>query len=163
MGMLGCFCQLTPQELSGIIADPNRMDEDWFEGLGEKSEEMHIDIDKAWNGIHFLLTGESWGGELPLADAISGGTEISDDLGYGPPRYLTPGQVQKVSTALSAVRPEDLRRRFDPTRMKALEIYPDIWDEGEESLDYLLQYFESLREFYNNAASRGNAVLLYLS
>ena len=42
-------------------------------------------------------------------------------------------------------------------------IYPEIWDEGDDALDYLLTWYESLRAYYFDAASKGNAMLKYLT
>ena len=47
--------------------------------------------------------------------------------------------------------------------MSNKEIYPDIWDDGDDALDYLLQWYETLHAFYVDAASKGNAMLKYLT
>src|SRR5688500_4635495 len=41
------------------------------------------DADKAWHGLHYLLTKTAWGGEPPLDFIALGGTPVGDeDLGY---------------------------------------------------------------------------------
>jgi len=55
---------------------------------GEKAEPL--DIQKAWHGLHYLLCVQPWDGDLPLRNAVLGGSEIGPDLGYGPPVRLSP-------------------------------------------------------------------------
>ena len=43
------------------------------------------------------------------------------------------------------------------------DIYPDIWEEGNDALDYLLEWYEPLRIYYLDAAAQGNAMLKYLN
>jgi hypothetical protein len=118
-----------------------------------------IDLDKAWQGLHFLLCGDAWGGEGPLADALMGGEEIGEELGYGKARYLEPAAARAVHEALSALSEHALRERFDPEAFLEEEIYPEIWEEPD-AVDYPLSYFEPLRAFYADAAGRGLGVLM---
>src|SRR5262245_61651019 len=63
-----------------------------------------MDLDKAWHGIHFLLTGSAWDGEEPLCFLVKGGEEIGDeDFGYGPARILSPNQIAAWADSLSAI------------------------------------------------------------
>src|SRR5687768_10356646 len=114
MSMIGCFYSVTDDDLKAVIAQPTRM-----RGLdgppspvalpsnvmrlfgaktapasGESSwaptaKVESFDVDKAWQGIHFLLTGTDWEGEGPLAFVLHGGAEIEEDMGYGPPHGFT--------------------------------------------------------------------------
>lgn len=117
-------------------------------------------IDKSWHGIHFLLTGSAWGGKPPLSNAVNGGKEIGPDLGYGPARFLTPDQVKEVAIGLDEITKESLRARFNPQAMTKAEIYSWHEDEGEEGLEYFLHYYEELRTYFQQAASKGNGMLL---
>jgi len=48
--------------------------------------------------------------------------------------------------------------------MDAAEIYPQIWEsDGPDGLEYVLHYYNQLTSFYQAAAERGDAVLLYLN
>lgn len=43
-------------------------------------------------------------------------------------------------------------------------IYPEIWErDGNDGLEYLLSYYELLVKFYQNAAAKNQAMLLYLN
>jgi hypothetical protein len=119
-----------------------------------------MDIDKSWQGIHYLLTGTPWGGTDALAKAILGGTEIGPDVGYGPARYLAAEEVQEINAALSEVTTHDLVKRWDVDKMQKAEIYCVGNDDG---LEYCLEYFRELVGYYNDAAQKGHAMLLYMA
>ena len=60
----------------------------------------------------------------------------------------------------------DLERRFDATRMTALEIYPAIWhgaSRGEDSWRWLLDRFERIRVFVKRAAYAGDGLVMDIS
>jgi hypothetical protein len=163
MSMTGRYLQLTPAQLETVIVRPElAMDLAYPE---DDSSASALDIDKSWHIIHFLLTGEPWGGEGPLASAVLGGTELpGTDAGYGPFRYLTPPEVREVASALEAVPFADLWSRLKPEETEAAEIYPGKWGEdGEVEGQYVSQNYGALRVFYSSASEAGNAVLLYLA
>ena len=99
---------------------------------------VSCDLDKAWHAIHFLLTGSDWEGEFPLAFLLAGGVPLKDlDVGYGPPRILSPGQVAEVDDTIGAISADELCGRFDANAMAEADIYPEIWacDDRQECLD----------------------------
>jgi hypothetical protein len=121
-----------------------------------------LSIDKAWHGVHYLLCGEVEPGATLLSQAVLGGTEFGDDLGYGPARYFSVEQVAAIAPELS--RPDleaEMRARFDPARMLCLGIYPGGWDRGPGG--WLLEEFRRLRDFYVEAAARRFAVVTCLT
>jgi hypothetical protein len=162
MSMVGNFLQLSSDELAALMADPSLVES--FIYPEDEEHEKNIDIDKAWHGIHFLLAGDAWGGELPLANVVLGGTEIGDDVGYGPAKYLTADQVKIAADALMEITAEVLRSRFVASALSENEIYPEIWqDSDDDALEYLSTWFETLRDYYLDAAAKGNAMLKYLN
>lgn len=165
MGMMGQLAALTPEQLRSLI-DQNSQIEDFI--CSEKSDNKSnkkLDIRKAWHGIHFLLTGECYSNESPLAMAIFGGTEIGEDVEDSTTRYLTPEQVKEIATALRDVSKEDLAQRYVPSAFEENNIYPtEIWkSEGNQALEYLLNYYELMVAFYQSVAVRGEAVLIDIS
>ena len=120
----------------------------------------HLSVAQAWHGVHFLLSGAAHPTPFPLGQAMLGGIEIGEDTGYGSPRYLNEEAVDRVARALSSVTAVELRRRYDAQAMNAANLYPDSWDEPE-SVDWLVEEYERVREFYTGVASRENAALLY--
>ena len=161
MSMIGNFRQVTPAQLQALMDDPASVEAFIYPDGGEA--ENGIDVDKAWHGIHFMLTGDVWGGASPLANVVLGGVEIGEDAGYGPARYITPDEVRAAAEVIRSLPREVLGKRYDAAAMAENEIYPDIWDEGDDAADYLLSYYESLRNYYLDAASKGNAMLKYIN
>jgi hypothetical protein len=138
----------------------------------EPSDESDdLSIDKAWHGIHYLLTGTDWKGDPPLDFIVQGGREIGNiDVGYGPARALAGSDVQSLSAALDALPSEVLAKRFDSAEMTRLQIYPDeIWARAEDAEDdddplgYLIANYTELRDFVRQAADRGHGLIVYLN
>lgn len=130
-------------------------------------EELHdrmIDIDKAWDGILFLLTGSSIAGctEHPMSRIFFSGQAIDErqDFGYGPAHYLRPRQVAELQAMLAAIEPATLQARFSPALMTEEEVYPS-WDTGDEA-DGLIEAFTQVQGFYADAAQRGEAIISLL-
>src|SRR5687767_190483 len=138
MSMMGEFREITPALLRRIKDEPSLVQgvvlADSAQGEVQRPPEdlgERISIDKAWHGLHFLLTGSA---EPTTGDAslvVMGGAEIGDDGGYGPARYLEVNEVRRVSAALQALSVADLQGRYDAAAMEAMDIYPGGWDDAE--------------------------------
>jgi len=132
-----------------------------------EGEGSSTDLDKAWHGIHYLLTKTAWEGRAPLNFLVAGGRQVGKiDVGYGPARVLSAAETQAAHAALALIDDETLRARFDPADMAAKEIYPEIWDrdpEHEDSLDYLLEYAGILRTFLAQVVERKQGLVVYLT
>ena len=162
--MIGNYLRVSDAELDRLKNDPSDIMEVLYpnDGEGDHPEGRHLDIDKSWHAIQFLLTGDPWDGEPPEQNAVMGGVELGDeDVGYGPARGLTSAEVRVVSTALAALSGEDLWSRFDADAFARAEIYPQGW--STEGKGYILGYYEELRAFFADAARAGDAMLLYLN
>lgn len=183
------YRRIKPQELAEFQRDPSSIaaffgtdkldrmlgDEDFDEGayLDEPSPvddpERLFDLTNSWMAVHYLLTGEiTFASQSktppPLVYVVMGGTPISDeDVGYGPPRFLTPEQVKEAADSLSDLDPEDLRGRFNVTAYNAAGGYPRMSATGWEQADLepLLEEYADLRRFFKEAAEQGDALLLW--
>lgn len=160
MGRVLIARRLKPAEHSAVLIDPN-VAADLMDGdPGRADPGRVIDLDKAWHGVHYLLTGTGSDASSELGLAVLGGEPVGDDVGYGPVRLLSPQQVGVVSAALGRLDGELVRSRFQTDRMRERGIYPDIWDEPGVLDDYLLPGLDDLVAFYVAAAAAGEAVLL---
>ena len=164
MSMIGNFLRISTNKVVALRANPHRItrllypSEDGDTAMGD---DVHLDIDKAWHGIHFLLNGSAWGGTAPLYDAVLGGTPIGDPSSYEPIRYLSPAVVDAVASALPTA--EELTPRFTHKALKHAEIYPDAaWEKAEALSEFLLPSYGVLKDFFTWAAGRGEAVLITL-
>ena len=163
--MIGNFRALSDLELQALFANPARVEQLLYESiLGGGANGNELDVDKSWHGLHFLLTGSAWEGSFPLNFIAAGGEEVGDDLGYGPARGLTSGDVLKIDEALEPLTREELSQRFDARRMTELQIYPFGWsDDPDGERDYLLDFYADLRAFVRRTAEQRRALLVYLS
>jgi hypothetical protein len=128
-------------------------------GAGDGPTEDGLSLEKSWHVLHYLLTGKAEEAPPPLGNAILGGREIGEDLGYGPARFLTPEQVREVAAALASISKDDMRKRFDLKVMMTVNIYP-VKDGSE--LELAEHYFEHVSRYYSEAAASGNAMLLWV-
>ena len=165
MGMVACFAPVSAETLEHLRANEDLIEEFLYPDDGDGEPDNYIDLDKAWHGIHYLLTGEAEGGQLPLSLAIFGGQEFGSEVGIGPARYLTVDQVAQVASSLTVLTVETLVAKFDAQDMEKKQIYPDvIWvRDGADSLDYLLDNYQQLAVLYRDAAVRREAMLQWLS
>ena len=69
-------------------------------------EGTYHDLDKAWHGIHYLLTKSAWDGEPPLNFLLLGGKEVPGVIvGNNPARFFSAVEVK-----LSSMRFQRLMR-----------------------------------------------------
>lgn len=156
------FKQVAPDLIERIRKDPSLTQSVLFPDA--EDTDRGIDLDVAWDAIHFLLTGRRDGGSPPMANAIKGGHPIGPDLGMGPARYLAPEEVKAVADALAQVTKDILRRQFNPVAMKKAKVYnAEAWSRGDEAFEELFGHFEFLQRYYRNAAERGDAILIYMA
>lgn len=191
MSMIGCFYALRDEDLEAIVKNPKLIHCLWggepmapanpsfFSRLfGAKAPPtsprqewklseapIEFDVDKAWQGIHFLLTGSDWEGEGPLAFILHGGREIDEDLGYGSPHGFTAKEVKEIDAALKGVDEEALYERADPKEFTKNEIYPQgFWESEskEECISYALDNLRDLKKFVSETAQSGRALIAYI-
>jgi Domain of unknown function (DUF1877) len=165
VSMIGNLRLVSAEQLTQLLADPRQI-EDFLYESDEPSPDDE-DIDKAWHGLHFLLTGSAWDGHPPLNFLVSGGQEVGDvDVGYGPARAFTAREVAEIWAALEQITSDDLRSRFDGKQLMAAQIYPEIWDRDlaeDETLGYLVEHFDSLKAFLERGAQNSSALLVYIT
>ncbi|MFN8192692.1 MAG: YfbM family protein [Nocardioidaceae bacterium] len=144
-----------PETARQFLEDPDLLDE----LLESDDDRTSVDLDKAWHGIHWLLTGSDGPTATVISEAIFGGEPVGDDLGYGPGRLMTSDRVLAVAAALRELPTETLRAKLDPPAMTEAGIYPRVWEEPDVFDSYLAPAFEKLRAFYASAAEAREAVI----
>lgn len=159
MGVMWCGYRVTDDLAKKILADEDLFDE-FFEDPGENGEDF--DIDKSWDVIHFLATGQRSESKHPLSRMMFGGKESRFELSMGPAMYQSPEMVKTIAAALEEVSDDDLRSRYDPQVLAQNEIYPGkaFWQSVDPSFfeDYILDNFHELQEQYAAAAQNGQAM-----
>ncbi|NJL60240.1 MAG: YfbM family protein [Desulfobacteraceae bacterium] len=128
---------------------------------GEGSD---MDADKAWHGIHYLLTKTDRESEFPFDFIVAGGEELKNvEAGYGHPRILRSSQVRRINDALSAVDDNFLKDRFDAADMMEKKIYPEIWDRDpseDDTLGYILEQYGRIKAFIQKASENSFGLII---
>ncbi|WP_214758813.1 YfbM family protein [Exiguobacterium sp. s146] len=156
MGMVGVYMRISAEELTGLLQEPDR-----FEQLLE-DEERQTDIDKAWHGLYFLLTGSTDLDEIDrhsLGKVVFGGDVIDEETGIA---YLTPEEVADLSTRLQFIELDALEARYDVTTMNEQELYPFEREWGREEKQYLLDQFDELKRVFAQAAREREALVTWI-
>ncbi|WP_312075108.1 YfbM family protein [Chryseobacterium sp.] len=164
MGMIGNLLRVTESELEEYLKNSSLLENETYNE--EAINENLTDIDKAWEGIIFLLTGEGLASsEHPLTKVLFSGQLIDEeqDVGYGPAHFLRPNEVIMLNDELSKITIENLRERFDPKKMTEEGIYPEIWDEGNDAFDYLAEEFKAVQKTFVDAAKHNQAIITFIN
>jgi hypothetical protein len=153
---MGMYCEISAASRD----DLEQLSADLSSG-GVASPPAHmVSLEKAWHGLHFLLTGEAYEGDGPLAFLLAGGEQLSDDDDM-PVRWFSPEETARIHAALSGVSDKQLWSRFDPQTMEQLGVYPGIWDEPEDDLksEYVM-YFQEMKKIVAVAAKAGQGLVV---
>jgi hypothetical protein len=165
MSMIGNLLRVTKNELEQYIKNSSLLEKRIYNDDSGNEDSNLVDIDKSWDGIIFLLTGQNFEhSNHPLTKVLFSGQIIDEeqDLGYGPGQYLTAEQVIELNEQISKISIGELIKKYDPKRMIELGVYPNIW-ENEEEINYLIEYFQTIQEVYAQAAKNGEAIITFLN
>jgi hypothetical protein len=124
-----------------------------------------VDLDKAWQAAHYLLTGDPWEGDPPLNFLLAGGTDLDAEWADTPPRTFSPAETREIAQAFAALSEEAVAARFDPARMTELRIYAAAWDRPEtleREQEWALEAVREVRAVVNEAARRGHGLLILI-
>ena len=154
MGMGWVGYRRDQEFIQAALRDPDVL----MDLLDDEDEDNSTDLDKAWHGIHWLLTGSAEPDAGVGSQVIFGGEPLGEEVGYSPFHLILPADVARVAAFLEGVDADTLRSRMDPAAMSAADLYPDIWDQEYLFDQYVLPYYEDLRAFYRAAAAAGQGV-----
>lgn len=155
MGMTASLYAVGEQQIDALRSDPAQA----FALLSSGGPAVHLD--KAWHGIHYLLTGSAWEGDEPLNFLLHGGEPLGDEEGDElVPRVFDGDEVGRLDAALAPLDAAQLRRRYDPQAMQQLDIYPAIWDE-KEALPFCLERFGELQDFVAQNVQQGRGMVIF--
>lgn len=121
-----------------------------------------VDIDKAWQAIHFLLTRTAWDASLPQGFLL-GGQAVGGDQGYGRVRLLAAAEVKTIAKHLAALPADFIAQAFSFDELEAADIYPSIWDRKEPGdIEYVASHFADLKQFIHLTAERSDGIVIAL-
>lgn len=143
--------------------------EEIFEKIEEydSEEDSPVSLDKMWDGLHCLLTGESAAGAQQdnlLSEAVLG-TDVFHEEAEDFITYIEPKRLQEILQALEQLDMDRLRNDFSPQHFADKEVYPDIWtrEDKDELAEELMESLSELMEYYKSAVEerKGMIVSIY--
>ncbi|HVE82381.1 MAG TPA: DUF1877 family protein [Myxococcales bacterium] len=163
MGILMSVYSVSASDLERIIAEPELAEHLWDCEPGSLAardlpREL-LDLDKAWAGIHFVLTGSQDAGGGALGFLLDAGEEIGDQEGRVMPiQGIRPEEVVSISAALAPISPQLFQERLDHRQLLDEGVY-GVSDDEEEERKYLGLHYEQLRGFVARAAEKGHGLV----
>jgi hypothetical protein len=121
-----------------------------------------LDLHESWRMLHYLFAGDAWEGTLPAATLLAGGREVGEDLGYGPPRMLSPEETASFARFLDGLDLDALAARLDAGALKSLGAHDPGGGGAEKRREELARYFPRLRAFVAAAAARRQGMLIWM-
>jgi hypothetical protein len=163
MSMIGHLRSVDDRVIDAVLATPSTV-----HGVVHPDDEPdgseHLDIDKAWHTIHYVLAGDTWGGDFPYGFLVLCGSSVGDeDVGYGPARVFRSEEVARIASVVGQIDDETFRERFSVDRLKEAHVYPSFGHASdEEEIPYFLSYFQRLRAFVQTAAQLKKGLIVYI-
>ncbi|HLP39511.1 YfbM family protein [Lacibacter sp.] len=165
MSMIANLLRVTRAELEDYLNDSSLLESRIYNDETDEEDPNLVDIDQSWDGIVFLLTGHSFENNTdPLAKVLFSDQVIDEeqDLGYGPGQYVTAEQVKELHEQIATISTDELKKRFDAGKMKEAGVFPDVWD-NPDTVDYLIEYFETIKEVYALATKNDEAIITFIN
>ena len=153
MGMTGALKQVWPKTEERIIEDPAFLADLLFAEDGD-----YLNLDKSWDGLHYLLSMAGEKHDSSLTEAVLGGTPLAKDPNFVVIFVKSPSRVARIADSISALSSEELYQYFQVEEMNERSLYPHI-DWQEEDFQYLYRYFTSVVDYYQEAAERNKAMV----
>ena len=166
MGMIACYIMVDDDVIEEFATkDSEELFECLEEMMDEADKEASLDIDKMWDGIHFLLTGVSASEPIeadPLSEAIVGESLFHDEEDADFIAYTYSGRVKCIAERLAAVDVSQVLEAFQPKLLARQGIYPNIWmhEEAEDLRKELEATLLAIKDFYEKACELQKGVIV---
>ena len=160
MGIELSMWQITTLQLEQLMSSEEAVEnfiDSRFAETSNEDDDEGLYLDKIWHLVHYLVTGDAEGGEYPLGHAILGGYMLQESV--EDTSFLPPDIVKDVAAGLSTLSEADMRKLFDPDVTPKPEIYKYPFPIHEEDFDEALSFFRRVKEYYQDAAKNGNAMI----
>lgn len=162
MGMLACYMSLSDELADELCTFENDEIIDKVEEIAEKNLCPVYEMDKLWNGLHFLLTGTSASTPIEgnhLSEAIVGVhvLDTKDFIGV-----IGSDELHPIIKELEGVNIDKLHESFKPSILKKKKIYPNIWSDenAEELFSELTSELKNLIAFYKESVEKQQDILV---
>ncbi len=152
MGMLAQYMAVDNKIFNSMLKMNNEEIIDKIEKLSENEQCDICDIDKIWDGLHFLLTGKSASEPIEnnkLSEAVVG-TDMFDENEDDFLAYIKSEELKAIIDVMEKTNIDELLTKYNMDDFKNAKIYPNIWKKEDEAVihDELIFCFESMLDFY---------------
>ncbi len=159
MGMLGHYTAVD-NEIIRRLTEGQELLEDLEIEL---ENEDQLDIDKSWQGIHYLLCGSIDDGAPPLGYVVPMLDEQNIEFEPFGAFYLHPAQVAEASQAISGLTEERAKELYAFDKMVEDAVYPIVeGEDGAAFFDYIWTYLREIKQFYTQASAEGKGLIFYI-
>ncbi len=162
MGIIGTYIAIENFLLSKIINGEKNL-------LEIDPTQCHpLEVDKSYKAIQYLLCKDIENGKPPMGYIvpIRDENELDCELDFGA-FYITAQQVKEATDFLNSLDDNVLKSMYDFKSMCENAVYPLHGNEKEEDAEsfyeYIYSYLIKLREYFNQTAEKGYAIILYFS
>ncbi len=154
---LGVLFRLTDTEIAPLL-DTDLSDDDILSVLDDFEENEQIfakgcETDKAWEAIHATLCPNDT--PVPFGPfGVIGGRELLTNSSVGWFNYKQPKEVELVANYLLRLNNDQFQQRYlsMPHQLRSIEF-------GPTELTYCLEWLQSIRDFYHQAAAEKDHVV----
>lgn len=144
MSMTMTIFAVEDDELARLVTAPADV-----EALFRRAPTTILSLDKAWAGLHYVLTGTAWDGAGPAAFLLHGGDHLGTvERGLSIPRAIRVASLPAIAAALSSLPPERFEKRL--ASAPADDVY-GMSGELEEDREWLTGELDRLRAFVDEA------------
>ena len=153
MGVLGSYMSTEEELFDQIVSGED-------ESIAPENYQ-HLDIDKSWQLIHFLLCKNLENGEPPMGYVVPMRDENELDLGQTDARifYITAQQAREAADYLNTLSDNDLKDMYDFEAMEKNGVYQISKGEKDTGwYEYIYSHLTEIRKFYAQAAEKGHAI-----
>ncbi len=158
MGMIGGYVAVDRTLIEQLAQGKRNMDDIDMEHFAD------LDIDKAWQAIHFVLCGTLMDGTPPKGFVVPMISKQHIDFGEYGAFYLFPEQVQEASQFLESLTEEEFQQMYDFNMLVENEIYPiHDGDHADEFFDYIAEYLQNIKTFYATIVRKEQGVVFYIA
>lgn len=178
---MGLYCDIirSTDEDINKAAELKDKTEELYNFIQNTDAENWFELDKAWHGIHFLLTeslNEHAAGFLLNDGNILRDYNWSEIYGVNviDMRSFNSAEAAQFNRLCKTIGSKDLGKYYDPAKMFENNIYPGIWEKKEfftsrfiakhfkvsPQLDYLKLNFDKLRVFLDDTEKKKMGIII---
>ena len=129
--------------------------------------ERRLYFGRWWDAIHYLLSEDRrQRGENCDSDWVKravNGSSLLNSAPHSELYYVPPEEVKDIRAKFEPISEENFSEHWNAPAMYKAGVYKIHADDGSYKLDDIWEDFEKLREFYRDAATSGDGVLVWFS